>query len=182
MPTYYYEDRDLYFVRVPKTGSASIMSLLGKPTKSYWDAPHFPTHSLEALSPTEPIKTLAFVRHPVERFRSALGMWRRRLGTLEVADALVMASIDPPEDPKDKAVVHFTPMTHPHFGIKYICPVYRYEDLQDVWPLLSLRLGLPTGTQLPHLREEYTKPDLTKHEEELVRARYAVDLHTFWYD
>ena len=66
MPAYYYADRDLLFVRVPKTASASIMAVLGKPS--------------ERLAAVDPARlgdshlSFAVVRDPVARFASALGM------------------------------------------------------------------------------------------------------------
>lgn len=165
MPVYQYDDLQLMFVRVPKTASSSIMSVLPKPTKRHM----LPVHVYSDY------KSIAVVRNPIERFASALGMFSKRQGTtFDDAKRLSYGIGDL------TASVHFLPMMHEHFMLTSVRAVYRYEELSDKWGEMLDFMGVPE-VELPHVKESYDPVVLTDTQVDWIKLRYASDFVTFVY-
>ena len=192
MPCYIYPDLGVVFVRVPKTGSTSVRGqFLGKP---------LPEHRIFGPIPEKYryLKSFAYVRHPTERFASAIAMFRKHKTMLWSDDAGRFARticansvIDLLDDERvrpgknnyfELLKLHAIPMTHEHFGLELVERIFRFESFKTEWAELAGFMGVPAPT-LVHVKSgKREKPTFTEAEEDRIRRFFAADFERFDYD
>lgn len=185
MPSYYYHDPDCYYVRVPKTGSTSV-------TRAFFGKPF--SRTFGPIPETWRGRSFAFVRHPVDRFYSAVAMfrthktktlsetyWRDRL-TPRLAIELVKA--DAVEIGKadfwQLCKLHLIPMTHEHFGLDRVEKILRFERFAEEWIALAryLEIETPPVRCLKYAKSTVERdPDVDAE----IRELFAADFETFGY-
>ena len=171
MASILFHDPVALMVRIPKTGSTSVVKgIFGGIREA--DEVHLgppPAHWMQHFN-------FAFVRNPFDRLVSTLLMFqdyrvtsdaeretRRRLNIDHLLEIVADDSIALDQDNyHSKLRRHAIPMTHPFFGLGAIEQIYRFESFESSYRDLCQRLN-----QLPE-----TVPHLRKSERETYRRYY----------
>ncbi len=146
-----YQDPRCVFVRVPKTGSTSIIRGLlgGKENAVEICRTGFPER-------WEHLFSFAIVRNPYDRFVSAYRMFEHKnyrkepvSGCSTFGFELVVRAL---EDESlshlgtslgQRLKRHFLPMSHEFFGLDRVDYLGRFEHFDETWSTLTRKLGLP---------------------------------------
>lgn len=183
MPTYYYADRDIAFVRVPKTGSSSIM-------QAFLPEKPLPEHRIFSPIPCtlQPQKSFAFVRHPIQRLASAIAMFRARSFGAGLDLEQIFSILNDDEIGIDKNTsesllkLHIIPMTHNHFGLEHVERIFYYEIFPQEWMRLANYLNVdPPQIMLLGPSSIGLRPNFTKAEQAKIKQVYHDDFEHFGY-
>lgn len=189
MTAYYFPDSRCAFVRVPKTASTTIMDVFFGKATAKADGP-LPSKEFWSYD-----KSFAFIRHPVERFRSIKAMFLER-GMLPRYDApkewkepTTEQILDLVRDKRYKLSkanyqevlkIHAIPMIHPYFSLNKVDKIFRYEDMEEEWIKLADYLGIQPPP-MNMLNVSKIPVVLTDEEIKMVQDFYKEDLKTFNY-
>jgi hypothetical protein len=183
-----FEQPMAFFLRIPKTGSTSIIrSLFGGIEQA--------TLKLRSQGPDLILSErfyFSFIRNPIDRFRSGLVMFRHYksdppldevIGKKLSVETACRIATDPAIDPfgtdvLSKCKLHLMPYTSGPFDIlacDFIGTTCRFaRDFRHI----CRHLGLETVDQIPHYRsQEYCRDGTTfsPWEAEMIRRTYADD-------
>lgn len=190
MPCYVHPSKNVVFVRVLKTGSSSVRrQFFGKPLakdRIFGPIPKQYRH----------LKSFAYVRHPVDRFASAIVMFKKHK-TIDSPRAQKFAQtlcadslLDLLEDERVQIgksdyfrllKLHAIPMTHEHFGLDLVKRIFRFERFETEWVELARYIGVPAPALIHAKSSKHHKPTFTNTEEDRIRRFFAADFERFNY-
>lgn len=191
MTAYMYSDPRCAFVRVPKTGSTSIMNaFFGKPTARA-DCP-LPSKEFWNYE-----KSFAFVRHPLDRFISVMSMFLQRganiYGEFDVPKGWSTPTtnqiLDLVNDNKFKLSkvnyletlkIHALPQSHDYHSLSTVDRIFKYEGMSTVWDELAIYLNIDAPNMV-RLNTSYYAVQLTDAEIDTVQDFYKKDYRAFKY-
>jgi len=154
---FYIKEMDAVFLHLPKCGGTSIRS------GTYEKPKHRPVVHATDIPKSWPLnRVFTFVRHPLERFASAVKYIRRHEHqkmsdmTYERAFEILVDTSIPHQNARNQKMWwfkhHLIAMTHPDNYLSLARHVGRFENLQDDWKRIHESL-CPNKTvpDLPHL-------------------------------
>ena len=186
-----FKNPDCVFLRIPKTGSTSVINGLlgGKEAAVDIRRDGFPVEWQSCF-------VFAMVRNPFDRLVSAFKMFRGKnfkrdplYGCSRLSLALILRLVEDDEKPVTgddlhaRLKRHTIPMTHPYFGLSYAGYVGRFENFEYEWEHLSRLLAVPKRP-MPHLRR--SKPGdyrrcFSDRDKAVATRIFDRDLRTFEY-
>lgn len=160
MPVIRFRSPECVMIRIPKTGSTSVVKGLlgGMENAAETKFGEFPMEWRDLYS-------FAFVRNPFDRLVSAFIMFQtypvandaekefrdgltldRMMDVIEAEIPIVGPGFFP------KLKLHSIPITHPYFCVQQVKEIFRFEEFESAYGQLAKTLSLPVG-QVPHFRK-----------------------------
>ena len=185
MVAYLFEDPDVAFVRVPKTGSSSILqAFFRQKPKAKWDG---------CLPPKDVWnydRSFAVVRNPIDRMRSCVAMFTARghapeydcpkgwqTPTVEqIIELVAYGGVRPSKTGYLNVLkMHAIPQTHPYFALECVDRLFLFEDVfVDGWAKIADFLGVLEPEQL-HINASKNLRSFTLEQERMIKEFYAAD-------
>lgn len=192
MPAIIYEKPKCMFIRIPKTGSTSIVQGLFQSSNKF----NIIKSNLEYPKEMDSLFSFAFIRNPYQRIISSLLMFRnypvKNDFELEIRSRLTLKSIMEIVENKDitlkgnnfvsKLKVHTIPMTHPFLMLDRAKYIARFENFQEEYKFLADKLNIEVAT-IPHFRKnkQYDYRDFfTIKEKQKFENLYKTDIEKFY--
>ena len=173
------------FVEVPKTGSTSIRTIIGQPSK-----PHLNICQIANEIEREKFYSyfkFGFVRNPWDR---AVSLYERKQG-LQLKSKMSFDEFI--EWMKFSSATCLHPVPHRYQLDWFVSPhgdiivdfIGKFENLRDDWGKISLKIGanseLPEVNVNPNKRQHYSEY-YTNKTRKIVLERFAVDIEYFGYE
>ncbi|MBA4148289.1 MAG: sulfotransferase family 2 domain-containing protein [Verrucomicrobia bacterium] len=192
MPVIRFQSPECVMVRIPKTGSTSVVKGLfgGMENADETRFGEFPEEWRHLYS-------FAFVRNPFDRLVSAFVMFQtyavatdaekdfqtgltldRIMDVIEAPDIAIIGNGFFP-----KLKLHSIPITHPYFCMRQVKEIFRFEEFDAAYLKLAKTLGLACE-QVPHFRKsdrDSFQKYFSDKERQRAEAIYSGDLQEFNY-
>lgn len=171
------------FVRVPKTGSTSVIQGLLKPL-------HGPGLDVrDGPVPSEwRVKSFAFVRNPIDRVISCLSMFNdrkhmRKRGSkveLTLQDIVRIARSESGCPTINHIKLHAIPQTSDYFGLDRLDRLFRFEQFEKEWSALADFLSI-NEPGIIHRNRSKNRVVLKDNDIDLIRDFYREDFEVLGY-